>query len=936
MGSLNIDRGFFAKEGEINDVLCELNLDVLFLQEIELRDFCPGQIHFPGYLSFVNDQSHKRTCTLIKEKAFKQVIQLDCPDSLPHVMVSIEEFSGRKTTLLNVYREWSRGTAREELEDLIRTISYQSSKGRLIVGGDFNLDTAKTDDTGYGLKNLLNNLLDNLQISGLDRTCFGPTFQRVVQGILIQSNLDWVVSNIETHDQGNRKLGFSDHSLITWKMEGDGASSPKDTGFVSLRNLKKINKEKFAIDLACQPWENLESLPADSAATELNNMFLRVLDRHAPLEKVQCQPKVTPRPSTELKKLRRDRDNARSKGNQERLRSLRNRCKSLAKKESVSFYQKMFSGGANKRTWGVINGVLGKSKQNNANIVLNDKTLSPNEAASAFNDFFITKIENLKKRIESPNCDTFSGTRKRAKKLSLKKGSLSLKNIEISDSAVKKILSLMKPSSCPDIYGISPNALKLCPEILCVPLTLVIQKALAEEKFPQPWKTARVIPVHKKDARTSLANYRPISILPTFSKVLETVIKNSLTDYLEKNKILPASQFGFRRGLSTQDAIIATEHDFKKAKINKLSGGALLFDLSAAFDTINLEILIEKLHIYGADDSFLSMIASYLTNRYQKVTYQNSDSGTKSLDTGTPQGSILSPILFLTLVSDIEEWLTLASLLSYADDNTIFAFAPSKEEVLDILRHEAKVILRYMAAMKLAANPQKTKFILFGKCKADPLQVGDVMIPESNEVTILGVTFNKLLNWSSQTKKLEAKLRQKTGLLRRLSKKLPVAVTKSLVQPIFVANLLHSLPVIANPNKIDSTLFQSLHHLHRQAMKSALGLSRAQHPPDSFLFSNTNQFPVSNLANYLAASMACKTLTSWQTHPLTKSRISDHPGTRQTRQNDRVLPPQLVDSTLSNLVESFVRVPPAIRGETNLNSKKKRLKLTYGASVTQA
>ena len=927
MGSLNICRAFAEKEQEISQMLTSRNLDVLFLQEIDLKHFCKGMIHFPGYMCFVNDGPLKRAATLVKEHTFRAVQQIPSPNNLPQVWISVEEYSGRKTTLVNVYREWSTGSGQQKL-DLSTLIEAMLEKvgGRLLIGGDFNLDPSRSSDPNYGCKGLLTTLMDEAVAAGMEATPFGPTYHRPNLGRLIESHLDWTLSNFEVLAPEALPLGISDHDLIQWQIQVDQRRGGKRNNGPMIRNLKKIDVGKFALDLAQQPWESLDSLPLEEMAAKLNQLFVEVLDKHAPLSPAHRQKFLQPKPSATLRKLRRLRDNARSRGNIHSLRELRGRCKELAKRESVDFFKQKIEKGGKKTFWNTINKVLGKEKQEAADIVENGVTLSPPQASATFNDFFINKIKNLKAQIQVPPGDTFSGTKRRAERLNILEGSLSLSNIAVTDLATKKIIESMKPSSCPDVYGISPDALKLCPHVVAVPLSRVIQKALEEGKFPKLWKAARVLPTHKKGKKSAVGNYRPISILPSFSKVFETILKNTLTGYLERNNILPDSQFGFRGGLSTQEALIAVEHDLKSAKRNKMSCGALLFDLSAAFDTIDLDILTEKLRIYGADESFLAIVASFLTERSQKVYYQGSESAPISLETGSPQGSILSPILFLTLISDIEEWVSGVSVICYADDTSIFAVAPTKEGVRRLLSQGAEDVLKFMAAMRLVANPAKTNFIMFSKNGEEPILVGHSSIAESKEATLLGVTFNKQLSWVSQSRKVETSLRQKIGLIRRLSKKLPREATIALLEPLFVSNLLHSLPVMVDPSSDNSGMLRTFHGLHRQAMKAALGIPPTEHPDDQHLLTASRQTPISQIISSLTMSLACKSLPKWQHHPLTKTRITDHSRARMTRQNQRYLPPQLVNSTLSNLVEVFDKMPADIREDSNPTRRKVKIR----------
>ena len=168
------------------------------------------------------------------------------------------------------------------------------------------------------------------------------------------------------------------------------------------------------------------------------------------------------------------------------------------------------------------------------------------------------------------------------------------------------------------------------------------------------------------------------------------------------------------------------EHDLKEAKQAKHCAGTLFLDLSSAFDTIDSEILAQKFEEYGATSSVTQWIKSYLGGRHQTVVYQNSQSEIVDNNIGAPQGSILSPFLFLVLVSDMEECLLGmegVKLISYADDTTIYACAKTTDEVYTPLRDAAEKILSFMHSSGLAANPDKTNFVLFGAGEDTPVHM---------------------------------------------------------------------------------------------------------------------------------------------------------------------------------------------------------------------
>ena len=404
---------------------------------------------------------------------------------------------------------------------------------------------------------------------------------------------------------------------------------------------------------------------------------------------------------------------------------------------------------------------------------------------------------------------------------------------------------------------------------------------------------------------------------------MEEVIRRQFSLFFEK--ILPSTQFGFREGLSTIHAVGAARHDWLKAKQGGLQCGALFFDLSAAFDMLDVDLLEKKMEVYGAGKSVLKWVRQYLTGRRQVVDFGGEQSREVEVTVGSPQGSIISPLLFLIMVADLEEWLSSGSALSYADDTTVYAMAATKEKVREMLETSAKEVLNFMAAAKLAANESKTKFVMFGRTGETAIRVGASMIEESKEETLLGITSSKTLSWKAHLDIVERDLRKRIGLLRRLSWQLPPGIVSSMVQPIFTAKLMYGLPLLAG----DASALSRLHSLHRMAMKAALRMTHRKHPSDDELYRLTGQISIQEMALAAVGNMSSKCIRHWREHPLTATRIEEHVGTKRTRQaTSRSFPPQSIpDSILNTLVETWEVLPLNIRSAETEAGRKRAVKI---------
>lgn len=260
---------------------------------------------------------------------------------------------------------------------------------------------------------------------------------------------------------------------------------------------------------------------------------------------------------------------------------------------------------------------------------------------------------------------------------------------------------------------IHPSNIKWIVDLIAEPLAHIINLVFKTGVFPVQLKKAKVTPVFKKGDRTLIANYRPISILPFFSKVIEKCIERRLSKYLSKFNILSTHQFGFRTGYSTNLALLSFTDNIKHAIDAGNYAGALFIDLTKAFDSINHNILLTKLAAIGVVGPALSLIQSYLSHRSQAVCVSQNLSNFKTTDKGVPQGSILGPLLFLLYINDLPDCVANSEPFLYADDTTILATDRCINSLTAKLTSDINNILLWCRQNCLHINPSKTTFMIF-------------------------------------------------------------------------------------------------------------------------------------------------------------------------------------------------------------------------------
>ena len=212
-----------------------------------------------------------------------------------------------------------------------------------------------------------------------------------------------------------------------------------------------------------------------------------------------------------------------------------------------------------------------------------------------------------------------------------------------------------------------------------------------------------VTPVHKGDDITDPNNYRPISILSIFvTQIFQKLVCKQLTSYVEKYAILSQYQCGFRKGRSTEQAILEITDNLKQAVDNNLLACGVFLNFAKAFDTVNHAILLNKLEKYGVWGVPLSWFTSYLTNRQQYVNTDGVESSKQTIKCGIPQGSSLGPLLFLLYINDIPNCSDKLSFRIFADDTNIFASSSNAMELQNLINQELSKVKEWCDLIKQA------------------------------------------------------------------------------------------------------------------------------------------------------------------------------------------------------------------------------------------
>ena len=334
----------------------------------------------------------------------------------------------------------------------------------------------------------------------------------------------------------------------------------------------------------------------------------------------------------------------------------------------------------------------------------------------------------------------------------------------VSIGQVKSMLKNVNPNKSPNCEDWPAWITKAACEDLCIPVTDIYNCMLATNTYPNVWKTAEIRPLKKTKNPEKTSDYRPISLLHHLGKIAEEVIlqrlQSSLGDKLDKN------QYAYQRNLSTTDALLDVIHNWclelDDLKTSHVSSAFV--DMSKAFDSISHATLFRKLEFYGIRGNVLAWFKSYLLNRQIKVKYRNVLSETYEMTYGTPQGSVLGPLMYIILANDLVKILRCCNCVTFADDTMVFASGSNRRVFYLKVNSDLYRLTEWFDSNYLTLNIDKSKYIIFRPRRKKELnfkgsiRVGGKEISRVENIKFLGIIVDEFLDWNQQLKHILIKM----------------------------------------------------------------------------------------------------------------------------------------------------------------------------------
>ena len=454
--------------------------------------------------------------------------------------------------------------------------------------------------------------------------------------------------------------------------------------------------------------------------------------------------------------------------------------------------------GDSKKTWEIINSIRGKrNKQIKPEFIIdNRKVIERRVIANAFNKYFISIAARLNESHLSLNSSDPC-----LKSFTDYLPQPCTDSIYLHDCDTDELQNIVNDLKTGKSSDIPIKVIKKTAPVIIPYLVPLFNQCINDGVFPSELKTGRITPIFKKDNDQLLENYRPVSTLPVFGKMLEKIIYSRLYSFFISKGHIYENQYGFRKGHSTSQAIHFSVNHIEKELSKKNHVLGIFIDLSKAFDTLDHKILLSKLSNYGVRGNALELLTSYLCGREQYVNVLNEESSKLPVQFGVPQGSVLGPLLFIIYINDIYRLTENGEFVLFADDTNIFISGNSKHLVYKMANQILSDVSSYMRSNLLHINAKKCCYMYFAPSKIPEidddlsLTLDDVVINMVTETKFLGITIDHKLKWTPHINKLNSNLRSACGRLYIIKSALPADLYKEIYHTLFESHLSYGITV---------------------------------------------------------------------------------------------------------------------------------------------
>ena len=585
----------------------------------------------------------------------------------------------------------------------------QTTGYEFLLMGDFNIDMKSCSN---------NKWLSLIQLFDMSQLIIEPT--------RITESTSSIIDHAYTSDFNNITESFvssysiSDHFPICFTRKVNAKIPKVDHTKTSYRCFKSFDEKAFLEDLQlglCDFEINRETVDEDFRA--LHAVVINCLDNHAPIKTRRVKSSYLPAWYTpEIGKARLSRDKSKRLKQWEEYKHYRNKTRSLIRKAKRQHFTNSVENLKD------TSNIWRHLRQVNKGSTCSGKTLpdeliidgehytDSNSIAVKFNEFF-TSIAQLLDDTDTDSND-LDVSKLQAFVNSNVPDKVSFSIPFITSDQVLSYIRILDPSKATGLDGLGPRIIKLAANSISPFIATLINKSIISGTFPSQLKYAKVFPVFKGGSKSDPSNYRPISILPTISKIFEKHVNKHLMNYLNKYNLIHKSQSGFRQKHSCQTALVKLIDQWMSCIDKGDLVGSLFIDFRKAFDVVDHEILMKKLKLYKLSETSLSWFSSYLSERKQAVYNGQDHSEFIQIKSGVPQGSILGPTLFLLFLNDLPLFTKFCFCDFYADDATFHTHSDNLETIEHSLQTDGNIAKTWGKENKMHIYYVKTTCMIAG------------------------------------------------------------------------------------------------------------------------------------------------------------------------------------------------------------------------------
>ena len=809
------------------------NIDILLISETKLNDTFPeGQFYINGYQNpFRADRSQAGGGLLlyIKEYVPCRRLKVDLPPKVEAIFVEVN-FRKRKWLLIGSYCP-HKNMINNHLNSIGTKLNVLCTKyENIVLIGDLNSEV-KEDSMQFFCGTY------NLESLVKEPTCF--------KNIDNPSCIDLILTNKSSYFQNTKVVdtGLSDfHRLTVTMMKASfSKQTPKILNYRNYKNFHNVRFRNHLLQEICKIGFS------DISCETFENLFMMILDIHAPVKKRYVRANSSPFMTKDIHKAIMVRSRLRNKflklktpESRHAYKKQRNLCVTLIKNAKKSFYEnldpKLITD--NKTFWKQVKPFFSDRTPHCSSYTLLERNEIVNDdtaCAEIFNNFFSQAVHNLNidRQLHVTNPINTLNPVERAIEMYkthpsiIKINTMGYNNNSnnndiknnfdfkfVTDINIRNVINNIDCSKAYRKENIPPKLLKENIDICELFISSNINDCIENGVFPSSLKLADITPIFKNDNRFLKTNYRPISMLPTLTKIYEKILYSQIYEYF--NSIFSKYLCGFRKGHSTQHCLLFMLERLKKSLDNGRINGIVLTDLSKAFDCISHELLIAKLSAYGFSTKSLNLIRDYLCERKQRTKIGESYSMWHEIVYGVPQGSVLGPLLFNIYINDLFLFSQDFFMCNYADDCSPYESSLSLNDTIQKLEIDCSQLINWYHNNYLKPNPDKWHLLLSKVGNDQFITIENKKIMNSSEKKLLGVYFDNKLNFNYHLRKLCKKASQKLHALTRLSSFMSVK-QRQIIMNAFINSQFSYCPLIWMCHS--RTINTQINKIHERALR---------------------------------------------------------------------------------------------------------------------